>query len=244
MICEETSQRLFSFLNEIFVFLIPSFQKSELVTSRPTISLISIGEMLQPLARAQCAPMGFHYSGILPQVIRACARSRHVASMDRACALIRGLLFSACLFSLMRILPISGVMAYEEEWIPFVPRSSQVSFDFREEDGASYIEVSICFWDAGFQVTDWGTPIVKNDTVTVDTRMLRWTGPSAQVITNEHHTYQVADMPSTATFVFKTWGHRVKDSTVVMIPEFTSNVIILLFILAASLAALRYRKKW
>jgi hypothetical protein len=64
---------------------------------------------------------------------------------------------------------------------------------------------------AGYRVTDWGI-VTRNDSeFSVDAKLERWTGPSAQMIISLAHTYSVGALaPGSYSFAVKVYGSVVK----------------------------------
>jgi Metallo-peptidase family M12/Bacterial pre-peptidase C-terminal domain/Domain of unknown function (DUF4214) len=97
-------------------------------------------------------------------------------------------------------------------WQPTVLNASQVALkSWKQSDGHTYVYAKLTFPDAGFLVTNWGTPVRSGNTFTVDTRVERFNGVSAQAISN---TAQIWDLgvidPGNYTFNFQNSGTTVQ----------------------------------
>lgn len=136
-----------------------------------------------------------------------------------------------------------GVNAQIEKWIPFKPRASQVTFEWWEENGSTYIKVLIWFRTTGYKVTDWGTPIIDGNSISVNAEIWDWKGLDGQMEILKSHTYCLGNLSvPDYCFVFKVWGCPVKDTTITL-PEFTSLLIMLLFMTATLVAVMIYKKR-
>lgn len=99
-----------------------------------------------------------------------------------------------------------------EEWVPYVPRSDMVELVFWTENRTVYIDVAVTFPDAGYTVSDWGTPVREGYEIWVDSKILDWTGPAALVITTYRYTYNLGFLEKgNYTFIFKVWGYPIKS---------------------------------
>lgn len=128
--------------------------------------------------------------------------------------LLVGVLASTILFSLCL-----RVEAQVEEWVPYVPDSSQVEIDYWKEKGISCIDVSIELPSSGYNVSDWGTPSIVGNIISVNAEIWDWTGVDSQVITTKSHTYNLGNLsPGKYFFTFKAWGFLVKTTTFIVIP--------------------------
>lgn len=73
--------------------------------------------------------------------------------------------------------------------------------------GSTYAEVRFTFPNSGYRVTDWGEVARNGNDFSVDTKVERWTGISAQVITTLKHTYVLGALaPGTYSFTVKIYG--------------------------------------
>lgn len=73
--------------------------------------------------------------------------------------------------------------------------------------GNTSAEVRLTFPNAGYRVTDWGE-VARNDSeFSVDAKVERWTGISAQVVTTLKHTYALGALaPGAYSFTVKIYG--------------------------------------
>ena len=73
--------------------------------------------------------------------------------------------------------------------------------------GNTFAEVRLTFPNAGHRVTDWGQVARNEASFSVDARVERWTGGSAQVVTTLEHTYSLGPLAAGAySFTFKSNG--------------------------------------
>ena len=98
------------------------------------------------------------------------------------------------------------------KWQPTVLNSSLVVLNsWKQLDGHTYVYAKLTFPDAGFIVTDWGTPTRSGNNFTADVRVERFSGGSVQAISN---TAQIWDLGALAagnyTFTFQNSGTTVE----------------------------------
>jgi len=100
------------------------------------------------------------------------------------------------------------------EWTPYVPAPREVSIDvISSARGVTRVKVTLTLPSAGF-VFGWPPPSREGNEFYIDVRVMRWTGPSAQVITHRSHVYTLGRLePGTYTFTFKAWGQPVASTT-------------------------------
>lgn len=114
--------------------------------------------------------------------------------------------------TLMLSLCIISFESYAEEWVPFIPAAGEVELKHWQENGISYINVTIEFRSTGFDVSSWGAPNFSGNVITVDAKIWMWTGASCPVIIKVTHTYALGSLASGEyTFIFKVWGFPVKS---------------------------------
>ena len=98
-----------------------------------------------------------------------------------------------------------------DSWSPTVLNASQVDLKSWKVDGRTFVYAKLTFPDAGFRVSNWGTPTRVGNAFSVDTLVERFSGGSAQVITS---TAQIWDLGAIAagdyTFAFRNSGQTVK----------------------------------
>ena len=111
-----------------------------------------------------------------------------------------------------------GLSAYfeiattEERWIPYVPSPEQVDLEFWIEDQVAYVKVSITFYDAEYNISNWGDVVKDGHEIWADSEIWDWTGPAALVITTLCHTYNLGELKhGTYTFTSKAWSLPVKS---------------------------------
>jgi hypothetical protein len=72
-------------------------------------------------------------------------------------------------------------------------------------------EVKLTCPNTGYRVTDWGAVARTENEFSVDAKVERWTGASAQMITTITHVYALSSLsPGTYSFVVKAYGSVVK----------------------------------
>ncbi len=111
-------------------------------------------------------------------------------------------------------------LRYKEEWVPYVPFSTWVGLMFWIQNETAYVNVTITFPTAGYNVSDWGTAIIKEDyDIWADSEIWQWTGVSIQVITKYSHTYELGHLKQgNYTFTFGSWGYPVKSLAFDVLP--------------------------
>lgn len=78
--------------------------------------------------------------------------------------------------------------------------------------GSSFAEVRLTFANTGYRVTDWGSVARNGNDLSVDAKVERWTGISAQVVTIAEHTYNLGPLtPGAYSFTFKSYGVAIKS---------------------------------
>jgi parallel beta-helix repeat protein len=133
------------------------------------------------------------------------------------------------------------------EWVRYVPDPSTVTFTYWQKDNTSYVNVTLGFLGFdGFNVTDWGTPTVNGNNITVNTEIWRWTGIVSDIYSPPTpHIYSLGNLSGGLqySFVFKAWNTTVASWNFAVVPELPSFLILPLFMLATLLAATVYRKR-
>ena len=136
-----------------------------------------------------------------------------------------------------------------EEWVPYVPDADIVSLEYWEKNGTSYMKVSIEFRSSGYNVSDWGTPVLVQPAILsineifADAEIWDWTGGDYSALTWKYHTYDLGSLAiEEYTFIFKAWGTPIKDTTFI-VPEFPSFLILPLFMISTLPAAILYRRE-
>lgn len=101
-----------------------------------------------------------------------------------------------------------------EEWIPCFIDGSNVELDYWRKNGISHINLSIEFPSTGYNVSDWGTPTIEGNNISVNAQIWCWTGVVFPVVIEKHHTYNLGSLPEGEyVFTFKIWGFPVKNTT-------------------------------
>src|SRR6185503_9898538 len=105
----------------------------------------------------------------------------------------------------------NSIICSNGTWSPIVLSSSQVDLKSWKVDGRTFVYAKLTFPDAGFRVSNWGTPTRSGNAFAVDVLVERFSGGSAQVITS---TAQIWDLGAIAagnyTFAFRNSGQTVK----------------------------------
>ena len=97
------------------------------------------------------------------------------------------------------------------EWRPFTPKNLKLNVDITS-NGLVNVTANIMFNHGGFKI-DWGQPPYFNGTskITIDAKILEWTGPVPEVMMNMTHTYSLGSLkPGNYTFEYKANGITVK----------------------------------
>ena len=98
-----------------------------------------------------------------------------------------------------------------EQWEPAPPNSTGTEISTLISNGAVYARVKLTFPNAGYRVTDWGQVVRTGSDISVDAKVERWTGGSAQVITIVEHLYELGELTlGTYSFTFKSYGALFK----------------------------------
>src|SRR6185503_10508124 len=96
-------------------------------------------------------------------------------------------------------------------WVPTVLHANQVELKSWTIAGRTFAYAKLTFSDAGFRVSNWGTPVRVGNDSAVDALVERWTGGSAQVITTTANIWDLGLLaPGSYTFTFKNSGTTVK----------------------------------
>jgi hypothetical protein len=96
-------------------------------------------------------------------------------------------------------------------WVPTVLNANQVELKSWTIAGRTFAYAKLTFSDAGFRVSNWGTPVRVGNDSAVDALVERWTGGSAQVITTTANIWDLGLLgPGSYTFTFKNSGTTVK----------------------------------
>jgi len=99
-----------------------------------------------------------------------------------------------------------------EQWVSYVPSANHVELSYREEAGISYVNVMIEFPSSGYNVSNWGTPRMVGNTISVDAEIWDWTGLDLQVITHISNDYNLGNLSAGKyLFVFVAWESPVKS---------------------------------
>lgn len=77
----------------------------------------------------------------------------------------------------------------EEKWVSLVPVAGVTQIHVNTAAEVSSASVAFTFGSSGFRVTDWGTPVVAGNVITVEPVVEHWTGTAGAVMTTLSHTY-------------------------------------------------------
>jgi hypothetical protein len=101
---------------------------------------------------------------------------------------------------------------YVETWVPYRPSSEQVDLEFWMGNQTAYINITITFPTAGYDISSWGEVTKDGYILWANSEIWHWTGMCAQVITPVSHTYELGYLESgNYTFTFKAWGIDIKS---------------------------------
>jgi hypothetical protein len=96
-------------------------------------------------------------------------------------------------------------------WQPTVLNPGQVELKSWTINGLTSIYTKLNFPDAGFRVANWGSAVQSGSDFAVDAVVEKWSGVSAQVLTNTAQIYDLGNVPAGSyTFTFKNSGTTVK----------------------------------
>ena len=94
---------------------------------------------------------------------------------------------------------------------PTVLSANQVELKSWTISGQTFAYAKLTFPDAGFRVSNWGTPTRAGNAFSVDALVERFNGPSAQVVTSTAQIWALGALtPGDYTFAFKNSGTTVK----------------------------------
>lgn len=93
------------------------------------------------------------------------------------------------LIVLLATLVLIPIASEAEEWIPYSPKSDDVTVKWTFNSNVSVI-VTITFPHSGFMVC-WGPAMLIGDVARVYVEIIMWTGPAAQVITHKSYTWHL-----------------------------------------------------
>jgi hypothetical protein len=127
----------------------------------------------------------------------------------------RGVIVVAVLSSLF-LLGVIGDAFSIDEWVPYGPSIEPIEYQYWEAtNGTSFLKVTIVFRTTGYNVTDWGTPLI-NGNITADAEVWRWTGIFLPMLTSLSHIYDLGELLEGIPyfFVLSAWGTIVKRAKV------------------------------
>jgi len=123
----------------------------------------------------------------------------------------------------MILVVISNSVVIAEQWVPYIPQSRDVTLDYWKENGTSYVNTSIMFPNSGYNISDWGTPTIDDNNISVNALIWHWTGWSYPWVMTKYHTYNLENLSAGIYFIdFETWWYPVKNTTFIvpiMVPD-------------------------
>jgi hypothetical protein len=97
-----------------------------------------------------------------------------------------------------------------DTWVP-ISTGFATDIAITTSGGNTFAEVKFTCSDAGHRVVDWGGVARTDNQFSVDAKVERWTGGSAQMIITIKHVYDLGALsPGTYSFVVKVYGTVVK----------------------------------
>ena len=94
-----------------------------------------------------------------------------------------------------------------ESWVPTVLSANQVEIRSWTLNGQTFVYLKLNFSDAGFRVGNWGMPVLSGaNQFTLDSTIERFTGGSAQVLTNAANIFNLGSLPA------GTWAFNFRNS--------------------------------
>lgn len=108
-----------------------------------------------------------------------------------------------------------GANAQFGMWVTHVPDADQVQLYYWRGNCTSYMNVSITFCNSGYNVSDWGTPTIIGNDVSVNAEIWHWTGIVYPWCWTASNTYTLGNLTvGKYHFTFKVWEyHHVKNIT-------------------------------
>ena len=101
--------------------------------------------------------------------------------------------------------------AFAQTWEP-VSTGFTTDIKIWTSGGNTFAEVRLTCPNTGYRVTDWGAVVRNNNDLSVDAKVERWTGASAQMITTLEHTYSLGPLAAGSySFTFKANGVVIKS---------------------------------
>lgn len=101
------------------------------------------------------------------------------------------------------------------EWIPYVPSAEQTEIRIlaRENEVSPLkVKVTIQFSDMGYKVKSWGEPRKSGSAIIVESKIMKWTGPSAQALKEVSHIYRIDSLSlGRYCFTFMAWEEAVES---------------------------------
>ncbi|NWG11259.1 hypothetical protein HXY33_05880 [Candidatus Bathyarchaeota archaeon] len=126
--------------------------------------------------------------------------------------------FVALIYFVLSATLFFPVIVYgQEEWLPYTPNPDDVELVYWSQNDVSYVEVSIVFYDSGFEISDWGTPVIIGNGISVNAFIWRWNGVVLPVVIVLKHTYNLGILPEGEyVFTFQSWWSSIESITFVV----------------------------
>ncbi len=112
-------------------------------------------------------------------------------------------LLLAALFTLAP--PLWAASSPTETWVEGQPL--EVRIQAVPVEGGANITVTLVFSNAGY-AAEWGEPSIEGNKIFIDVSVSRWTGPSAQVITEDSRSFTMTLEPGEYTVVVRINGEE------------------------------------
>ena len=122
-----------------------------------------------------------------------------------------------CFVMLYVALVVPVVVYGQQEWLPYTPNSDDVELVYWSKNDVSYVEVSIVFYDSGFEISDWGAPVAIGNCISVAAFVWRWNGVVLPVVIVAKHTYNLGILPEGEyAFTFHAWWSPIESITFIV----------------------------
>jgi hypothetical protein len=123
----------------------------------------------------------------------------------------------ACCVVLSTALVVPVGVYGQEEWLPYTPNADDVELVYWSQNDASYVDVSIVFYDSGFNISDWGTPVNVGHGASVNAFIWRWNGVVLPVVMVAKHTYNLGILlQGEYVFTFQSWWSPIESLTFIV----------------------------
>ena len=116
--------------------------------------------------------------------------------------------------------PLWAASSPMETWIEGQPL--EIRIQAVPIEGGANITVTLVFSNAGY-AAKWGEPRLEGDKIFVNVSVSRWTGPSAQVITEDSRSFTLTLEPGDYTVVVKVNGEEAASKPLTAPPGAGGN---------------------